>query len=131
MRRAGCLAGVALVVVLVVACSDDKQTAKAAREEFTKSYSCPAASVTATPRKDLKAYDLQVGASTPPSEVAAAPARLAEWKKEQESVKSGYDRMSVVQASGCGHSVYYVCSVANSTNDQYVMACTLAAHPPK
>jgi hypothetical protein len=123
---------VALGVVLLVACkSDDQRNATAAQEEFTKTYSCPAASVTATPRKDLKAYDLQVGASAPPSEVAADPARLAEWKKQQESVRSGYARMNVVQASGCGHSVTYVCSLANSTNDQYVIACTLAAHPPK
>jgi hypothetical protein len=110
---------------------DDRSHAKAAQEEFTKTDSCPASSVVATPRNDLKAYDLQVGASAPPSEVAADQARLTEWKKQQERVRSGYDRMSIVQTSGCGHSIYYVCSLANSTNEQYTIACTVAAHPPK
>jgi hypothetical protein len=123
-----------LLGVVLAACSKDdkgKANANAAQEEFTKTYSCPLASVTATPRSDLKAYDLQVGASAPPSEIAADPARLGEWKKQEASIRSGYDRMSVVQTSGCGHSVYYVCSLAHSTNEQYTTACTLAAHPPK
>jgi hypothetical protein len=124
-------AGIAVGLVVVAACGKDKSNASAAQEEFSKTYSCPAPSVSVTPRSDLKAYDLQVGPSAPLSEVAADPARLAEWNKRQADVKSGYDRMSVLHASGCGHAVYYVCSVANTTNGQYTTACSVAAHPPK
>ena len=125
--------GILLALLSLASCRGlaDRDNTKAAQEEFTKTYSCPAPSVSVTPRPDLKAYDLQVGASAPPAEVAADPARLAEWKKQEDKTRSGYDRISVIHASGCGHAVYYTCSQANTDNGQYTTACSTARNPPK
>lgn len=124
---------IALALGALVACKGgkDQRYAKAAEEEFSKTFSCPASSITVTPRPDLKAYDLQVTPTSPPAEVAADPARLAEWKRREEKGKEGYDGMSVYHASGCGHAAYYTCSLATSTNEQQVIACSTAQHPPK
>ena len=109
----------------------DQQHAAQAKEEFSKANSCPAPSVTVETRHDLSAYDLQVTPPAPPAEVAADPARLAEWKRRQDESRKGYENMTVQLASGCGHTVYYTCSPATSTNDQQVIACSVAQHPPK
>ncbi len=124
---------IALVLGAFVGCKGgkDQRYAKAAEEEFSKTFSCPASSVTVTLRPDLKAYDLQVAPRSPPAEVAADPARLAEWKRREDKGKEGYDRMSVYHASGCGHAVFYTCSLATSSNDEQVIACSTAQHPPK
>jgi hypothetical protein len=120
-----------LVVLLACESKPDNHDPQAAQAEFTKEFSCPAASVTVTARPDLSAYDLQVDPIAPPREVAANPARLAEWKKHQEDTREGYKSEHVLRASGCGHTVYYVCTLATGTNEQAVTACTLARHPPK
>jgi hypothetical protein len=104
---------------------------KAAQEEFTKAFSCPKERVTATPRPDLKAYDLAVGPSTPPKDVAADPGRLAQWKKDQAKVAEGYEREYVIQTRGCGHEVYYLCTVGNGTDGYLREVCSTAQHPPK
>jgi hypothetical protein len=132
LAERACVAVLLVVGTLATACrSKANEHAKAAQEEFSRTFSCPVPSTTVTPRPDLKAYDLQTTPSSPPAEVAADPARLAEWKRRQDKSREGYDNMTVQQASGCGHAVYYTCSLATSSNDEQVVACSVAQHPPK
>jgi hypothetical protein len=126
-------AGTAVLFVLLAAChaaGGERDYSNEVQAEFTRAFSCPAASVTVTPRTDLNAYDLQVGPIKPPAEVAADPARLAEWKRQQDKVKDGYTSERVFKASGCAHSAYYICSPATGTNEQQVVACSTPIRPP-
>jgi hypothetical protein len=137
MVRAADARNVALLLSLgaLVACrgaaNRDKEHGKKAVDAFSRQFSCPEASVTVTPRRDLKAYDLQVTPSSPAAEVAADPARLAEWNRREAKVREGYESMTVQHASGCGHALFYVCSPATSSNGEQVVACSTASHPPK
>ncbi len=126
--------GAALAAALVTGCPGgdaDGRYVRQAQDDFARTYSCPRERVTATLRKDLRAYDLQVGPQSPPREVAADPGRLAQWKKNEAEVAEGYASMRVVLTRGCGHEVYDVCSLATGTNDQQVIACSAASHPPR
>lgn len=122
-----------LLLLLVAACrSSSAEYSQTAQEDFSKQYSCPKDRVTTTVRPDLSAYTLSgAGPSTPPKEVAADPGRLAEWKKHEAETEAGYRNFTIVQTRGCGHEVYYLCSLANSTHEQIVPACSTASHPPK
>lgn len=119
------------LLTLMTACSQKSFDYRAeAQAELAKTYSCPKDRVTATPRPDLSAYDLQVGAQVPPPDVAADPGRLAVWKQKQQALKSDYDRQKVMEARGCDKHIYYVCGVAEGSNQSQVIACTTARHPP-
>lgn len=128
-----CVPAIGLAVLVLVGCrragNDNKE---AAREEFSKAYTCPKERVTVTARPDLKAYDLMVGSrSKPPREVAADPGRLAEWQKRERKLEEDYNRQSIFQATGCDHEETYACSLATGTNETQEIACSKAAPRPK
>src|SRR5512143_2823653 len=101
------LVSVGFAALVLVACGKNSSNPEAAREEFSKTYSCPKERITATVRSDLKAFDLMVGArDKPPADIAADKGRLAEWQKRQQSTEDGYNRETVVQAKGCDHEEY-------------------------
>jgi hypothetical protein len=118
-------------MLFLVACNFEDTYPGAAKEEFAREFSCPKGRVVVTPRPDLKAFDLVVGAhDRPPPDVAADPGRLAEWKRREREVEDGYRNEHAFHASGCGHEGYYVCGTAEGSHQQQVAACSKAAHPP-
>ncbi len=116
---------------LALGCNANGSAQDAAQEALSKELSCPKESVVATPRADLKAFDLMMGArDQPPSDVAADPARLAEWKKRQQAVEDGYSRQTVWQTRGCNHEQLYVCMIGDHPDGTRGYACVKPAHPP-
>lgn len=117
---------------LVAACGQGADRyAEAARETLSNAHSCPAERITVTPRPDLHAFDLMVGAPpSPPADIAADPGRLAEWQRRQRESQDHYNREKVYQAQGCDQVEYYACSFGTGTNDAQVMVCSQAKHPP-
>ena len=79
------------------------------RDRFVSDFTCPADDVHVTPRSDIHASSLLP--TTPPSaEVAADPARLAEWNRQQEAVRKREDNFQVYDVTGCGHTTRYGCA---------------------
>ena len=74
------------------------------REEFSQQYSCPMDAITSKARDDVQAAEF-VSTPTPPADVAADPARLAVWKKNQVEP---WD-VHFFELTGCGHHVLWGC----------------------
>ncbi len=90
-----------------------------AKDDFAKEFSCPDARVVVKERPDLNADEVLQRKKTkqqkaaPPPDVAADPARLAKWTKDQAdsdalrvSMHAGYD---VFEVTGCDHKNLVVC----------------------
>src|ERR1700744_1741155 len=79
----------------------------AAKEKFSESKSCPLAQVEARERKDLRASSFRAPGS-PPSDVAADPARLKVWRDGDDQKRKSSDNIeTVVEVNGCGFQVFY------------------------
>jgi hypothetical protein len=117
---------VAVFAVIIVGCSDKS----IARDNFERTFTCPADRLTVTPRKDLVARDLATQPATPPPDVAADPGRLELWKKKEASRTSDYDGDSVVQVQGCSHEVFYVCGDLRVSAGATRHGCMAATYPP-
>jgi hypothetical protein len=111
-----------------VACRSDETNA---RDQFASRFTCPAERITVTLRKDLTAVDLEYRTEAPPSEVAADPRRLELWKKEQARTAAEYDGMSVVQARGCDHELFFVCGQLRVGVGTTRYGCRDASYPPR
>jgi hypothetical protein len=113
----------AIVVVLfassVAACEG---ASKAARDQFARTYSCPEDRVAVKPRTDIKWSSVAMHRSEekPPPEVAADPARLAKWTKDQEEqwrpLQESLDSFDVFEGAGCDHDVLLGCKRPAKSN---------------
>ncbi len=120
-----------LTPLLVVACTARPTNKDEAQAQFVKAFSCPKERTTATDRPDLNAYDLNFGPSpAPPADVAADPGRLAEWKKQEQKLREGYNNSAIVQVRGCDHETYYSCGIGTTGMGEQVIACPTVQHPP-
>ena len=90
-----------------------------ARQSFASLASCPADESTVVPRPD---YRIPLPPETPPpDDVAADPARLADWQHRREAAKALNERtpcgaalpsFDAYQVSGCGQDVILCCARA-------------------
>lgn len=109
-----CARHVALLGTLLLAgCGDPVE---AARDEVTKSWTCPADRVQVARRDDLDAaaiYRKKAWRATPPPDVAADPGRKALFEAQQnETIERSakyYERATLVEARGCGKEALLTC----------------------
>jgi hypothetical protein len=103
-----------------------------AKDDFSRTLSCPKESLEARQRKDVRPYDLQH--PTPPepaTEIAADPSRRAVWEREQREVRDRVnDRETVIEVRGCSHQKIYLCSRANTGSNSGNVMCTDYDYPP-
>lgn len=116
-----------VAAVLLVGCRSNETMAK---ESFGRRFTCPEDRITATPRTDLKAVDLAFRPEVPPATVAADPARLALWQKEQAATASEYDGDAVLQARGCNAEILYICGDLRVSVGATRPGCMDAQYPP-
>jgi len=96
-----------------------------AKNDFSKSNSCPLDRVEVRARTDIKPSDVMYKAP-PPKDVAADPARLAMWQKQQndnaQHDDSGY---SMMEAKGCDKTSLLRCHRMKSGD----VMCMSAKYP--
>lgn len=123
------------VVLLMAGC---KKLETGARETFSQQFSCPEERITVAARADVDAYALQFAAvlPVPPAEVRDDPARLAVWKRNQDSARAEWNaRFRAFEVQGCEHQGLYLCAHPNgdqgSSPNLAAVSCTPApAGPP-
>jgi hypothetical protein len=102
-----------------------------AKENFAKEFTCPDDRVEARVREDVTATQLAGRKEpAPPAVVAADPARLALWRKEQSEREERDNRDHVVEVRGCGHEQTYKCGYATqhaSTSSPWM--CVTCKYP--
>jgi hypothetical protein len=115
-------------IFLVLSASACQSLDDGARDEFAGHFTCPKERVEVRSRPDLNSYDLTWGRAQPPPDVAADPQRLALWKeKQQDSRSRGSD--PVFELRGCGHSVLYHCTRANTGTHSGAVMCFDLKYP--
>lgn len=87
------------------------------RDEFSEKYSCPSDAIVSKDRPDVHAAQFETPA-TPPADVAADPARLAVWQKNQPQP---WD-VDFFELTGCGHHVLWGCRLPSSRSSAGVHA---------
>jgi hypothetical protein len=83
-----------------------------ARDTFAKNNTCPPERVSVVARNDMKGSSFQQArGAAPPPDVAADPARLRYWQRQQGEGAVNADRLcgSVYQATGCGKQEFFCC----------------------
>jgi hypothetical protein len=119
---------IALVsITLLVACRSDDSIVK---QQFSHRFTCPEDQITTTVRTDLSPVSLMTRAKPPPKDVAADPARLALWNKEQAQDGSEYEGKAVLQARGCNYELYFVCGQLKVGAGTTQYQCRDATYPP-
>lgn len=127
MSRVRCLGVIALA--LAAASCTSKETR--ARENFSKSYSCPLGDVTATEHEELSAWDLTFGELKPLPDIASDPARVAMWQAEHDRKRKENDaNTTVFVAKGCNQKKYYGCSRSNAKQGSNVSCTPMVAPVP-
>lgn len=98
---------IAGLLVVIAGCSQEKS----ARERFATDKTCPIDRVTATEKVGESAHDLIWGPpKKPPPEIAADPARLALWQKQEDASKKSWDKATRVwEVTGCNETQLYTC----------------------
>lgn len=115
-------------VLALIGCRTDETIA---REMFGGRFSCPEDRITVTPRKDLRAVDVAFRAKPAPSDVAADPARLALWNKDQEREAADFAKLTVVEVKGCEHDLLFACGNLHVTVGSTRHSCMDAPYPPR
>jgi hypothetical protein len=94
-----------------------------AKEEFSKSNTCPLDRVEARERPELKASSF-TAKQKPPADIAADPSRLKMWQEQQERSRTAGDGIgSIAEARGCGKQAFYRCS--RSQKHAHIMNCSI------
>lgn len=105
-----------------------KDLDEGAREDFSRSHTCPLDRVEARERTDLRPSALHFGANKPPAEVAADPGRLKMWQDEQARDAEKYDgRYKTFEVRGCGHLELLTC--ARGSKNMNRATCSRADYP--
>jgi len=137
MRSPAPFRTLAPILLAALAAGGCKSLEKGAREEFSRRYSCPEDRVEVRRRADVKAYDLvfsRLAPARPPDDVAADPARLAVWEKdEREKRETWNSSWAVFEARGCGHESLQSCSHPSAMGggtDLAAVGCVEGEYPP-
>ena len=115
-----------VVAALLMGC---KNLNEAAREEFSRTHTCPPERVEARERRDLSPASF-VRKRTPPAEIAADPGRLEMWEEEQEKERAAANAFGdeVFELRGCGHQTLMTCHrVSRNANRA---SCRVQEYPP-
>ena len=106
-----------MLALLLVGCGDPVE---AAREQATKTWTCPTDRVQVTRRDDLdgaEVYRKRASRGTPPPDVAADPGRKAMFEAQQnESIERSaaiFGGAKLVEARGCGKEALLACMRRN------------------
>jgi hypothetical protein len=102
------------VVLAMLAC----EPVDAPRQSFASQSACPAGETTVVPRPDYR-IPLPPSETQPPPEVAADPARLADWHRRDEAAKrlntqtscgAALPTFDAFEVTGCGQDVILCCA---------------------
>jgi len=102
------------VVLAMLAC----EPVDAPRQSFASQSTCPADQTTVVPRPDYR-IPLPPSETPPPPEVAADPARLADWLRRGETAKrlneqtpcgAALPTFDAFEVTGCGQDVILCCA---------------------
>ena len=92
-----------------------------AKEEFSKSNSCPLDRVEVRARPELTSSSFKAK-SKPPADIAADPGRLKMWQEKEEASRTSSDGLgAIAEARGCGKQAFYRCY--RSTKHASQMIC--------
>ncbi len=123
--RAVALAGLAL---LAGACTSNEDAAK---DSFSKEFSCPTDRLSVVPRTGVDAYELTFGKpAEPAADVKADPGRYAVWKKDQQAARDSWNNaLTILEVKGCDHDELYGCMTGTNQNHNQVQSCSKLAKP--
>lgn len=131
MRLRRTLVAIVLPVASVLALAGCRTDETIAREMFGGRFTCPEDRITTTTRKDLRAVDVAFRAKPAPSDVAADPARLALWNKEQERAAADFASLTVVEVKGCERDLLFACGDLRVTVGSTRHSCMDAPYAPR
>ena len=111
LKKLGWVAIVALIGIFIAVAY--KRLDTGALEAFSTRFSCPKDRVVVRARDDVDAGLAVHPKRSPPAEIQADPARLAQFNADEDARRAKWrssdNEAKVFEASGCGHDLLLVC----------------------
>ncbi len=119
-----------LSLVLSVTSAACQSYEAGARENFSKTFTCPEERIEVRPRPDISPVDIRYPTRPqPPAEIKADPGRLKIWQAEQDQrLASAGAHCEVWEGKGCDHQTLFCCH--RPAKNQNRVSCSTEKYPP-